>query len=88
VPHIYARNTDDLFFAQGYVQAQDRLWQMEMWRRFNAGRLAEVMGPDAVAHDRLLRLIQFQGPWDDQEFASYHPEGKRIFTAFVNGVNA
>ena len=88
VPHIYARNTDDLFFAQGYVQAQDRLWQMEMWRRFNAGRLSEVMGPDAVAHDRLLGLIQYQGPWDDREFESYHPEGKRIFTAFVNGVNA
>src|SRR4026208_1238357 len=37
VPHIYAKNTDDLFFAQGYVQAQDRLWQMELWRRYNAG---------------------------------------------------
>jgi penicillin G amidase len=88
VPHIYAKNTDDLFFAQGYVQAQDRLWQMEMWRRYNGGRLAEVMGPQAVEHDRLLRLIQYQGPWDDEEFQSYHPEGKRIFRAFVNGVNA
>jgi penicillin G amidase len=88
VPHIYARNTNDLFFAQGYVQAQDRLWQMEMWRRFNGGRLAEVMGPEALEHDRLLRLIQYQGPWDDEEFNSYHPEGRRIFTAFVNGVNA
>lgn len=88
VPHIYARNTDDLFFAQGYVQAQDRLWQMEMWRRYNGGRLAEVIGPDAVEHDRLLRLIQYQGPWDDAEYTSYHPEAKRIFTAFANGVNA
>ena len=88
VPHIFAKNTDDLFFAQGYVQAQDRLWQMDMWRRFNAGRLAEIMGPEAVGHDRLLRLIQYQGPWDDRELASYHPDAKRIFTAFVNGVNA
>lgn len=88
VPHIYARNTDDLFFAQGYVQAQDRLWQMEMWRRYNGGRLAEVLGPEAVEHDRLLRLIQYQGPWEDAEFNSYHPEGRRIFTAFANGVNA
>jgi penicillin G amidase len=88
IPHIYARNTDDLFFAQGYVQSQDRLWQMEMWRRFNAGRLAEILGPSAVEHDRLMRLVQFQGPWDDEEFNSYHPEGRRIFTAFVNGINA
>jgi penicillin G amidase len=88
IPHIYAQNTEDLFFAQGFVQAQDRLWQMEMWRRYNGGRLAEVMGPDAVEHDRLLRLIQYQGPWDDAEFTTYHPDGRLIFTAFVNGVNA
>jgi penicillin amidase len=61
---------------------------MEMWRRYNSGRLAEVMGPQAVEHDRLLRLIQYQGPWDEKEFESYHPDGKRIFSAFVNGVNA
>ena len=42
VPHIYAENEEDLFFAQGYVMAQDRLWQMEMWRRWHEGRLAEV----------------------------------------------
>ena len=45
IPHIYARNTNDLFFAQGYVTAQDRLWQMEMWRRWHEGRLAEIFGP-------------------------------------------
>ena len=88
IPHIYARNTDDLFFAQGYVQAQDRLWQMELWRRYNGGRLAEIVGPQAVGHDRLLRLIQYQGPWDDTEFTSYHPQARQIFTAFANGVNA
>jgi penicillin amidase len=88
VPHIYARNTDDLFFAQGYVQAQDRLWQMELWRRYNGGRLAEIVGAPAVEHDRLLRLIQYQGPWDDSEFTIYHPEARQIFTAFANGVNA
>lgn len=88
VPHIYASNTDDLFFAQGYVQAQDRLWQMELWRRYNSGHLAEIVGEEAVAHDRLLRLVQYQGPWDDTEYASYHPEARRIFTAFANGVNA
>ena len=40
VPHIYAQNVDDLFFAQGYVMAQDRLWQLELWRRWHQGRLA------------------------------------------------
>ena len=79
VPHIYAKNTDDLFFAQGYVQAQDRLWQMELWRRYNGGRLAEIVGPQAVEHDRLLRLIQYQGPWDDTEFTIYHPAGAPDF---------
>ncbi|MCJ7627275.1 MAG: penicillin acylase family protein, partial [Longimicrobiales bacterium] len=45
VPHIYADNLDDLFLAQGFVQAQDRLWQMEMYRRTGEGRLSEILGP-------------------------------------------
>jgi len=88
VPHITAQSTDDLFFAQGYVMAEDRLWQMEMWRRAGEGRLAEVAGPAAVARDRVARLLKYRGPFDDREWTSYHPDGKRIFTAFVNGVNA
>src|SRR5262245_47655239 len=88
VPHIYARNVDDLFFAQGYVQAQDRLWQMEMYRRTYEGTLSEIMGPTYIAHDRLARLVRFRGPWDDKEFSVYHPEGKRILQSFANGVNA
>ncbi|HEX6308718.1 MAG TPA: penicillin acylase family protein [Longimicrobiales bacterium] len=87
IPHIYAENEQDLFFAQGWVQAQDRLWQIDMWRRTNEGRLAEILGPEALEHDRLARLIMFRGPWDD-EFASYHPDGRRIFEAFARGVNA
>jgi penicillin amidase len=70
VPHIYAANTDDLFFAQGYVMAQDRLWQMEMWRREREGRLAEILGPSAVARDRQARLLAYRGPMDDREWAS------------------
>ncbi len=88
VPHIFANNLDDLFFAQGFVQAQDRLWQMEMHRRTFEGTLAEIMGPDYVRHDELARLLKYRGPWDDREWTSYHPEGRRIFTAFANGVNA
>src|SRR4029078_7775097 len=88
VPHITAQSTDDLFFAQGYVMAQDRLWQMEMWRRAGEGRLAEVAGAAAVARYRAARRRKSRGPLDDREWTSYHPDGKRIFTAFVNGVNA
>ena len=88
VPHIYARNIDDLFFAQGYVQAQDRLWQMDMYRRTYEGRLAEIMGVSHVPHDRLVRMLKYRGPFSDREWKSYHPEGRRIFQAFANGVNA
>ncbi len=88
VPHIYAQNLDDLFFAQGFVQAQDRLWQMEMYRRAGEGRLAEILGPEALPHDRLARLLRYRGPWTDEEFGSYHPEGRRILEAFARGVNA
>jgi penicillin amidase len=88
VPHIYATNIDDLFFAQGFVQAQDRLWQMEMYRRTYEGTLAEIMGPDFVRHDRQTRMLLNRGPYDDREWRSYHPEGKRIFDAFARGVNA
>src|SRR5688572_1804144 len=88
VPHISAQSTDDLFFAQGYVMAQDRLWQMEMWRRAAEGRMAEIVGPSAVARDRVTRLLKYRGSMDDAEWTSYHPEARRIFTAYVNGVNA
>ncbi|MYE16718.1 MAG: penicillin acylase family protein [Gemmatimonadetes bacterium] len=88
VPHIYASNLDDLFFAQGFVQAQDRLWQMEMYRRAGEGRLAEVLGPGALQHDRVARLLKFRGPFDDEEYTSYHPEGRRILEAFASGINA
>ena len=88
VPHIYARNTDDLFFAQGFVHAQDRLWQMEMYRRTYEGTLSEILGPTYRAHDRLVRLLRYRGPFDDREWQSYHPDGRRIFDAFARGVNA
>jgi penicillin amidase len=88
VPHIYAQNTDDLFFAQGYVMAQDRLWQMDQWRRDREGRMAEILGPQAVDRDRQARLLKYRGPMDDREWTSYHPEGRRIFEAYANGVNA
>ena len=88
IPHIYAKNDDDLFFAQGYVMAQDRLWQLEMWRRWREGRLAEIFGPKAYDYDARTRLMMFRGPWDDKEWTSYHPDAERLFTAWANGLNA
>jgi penicillin amidase len=79
---------DDLFFAQGYVMAQDRLWQMEWWRREREGRLAEILGPAAVERDRQTRLTKFRGPFDEREWTRYHPEGKRLVDAYVKGINA
>lgn len=87
VPHIYARTRHDLFFAQGFVAAQDRLWQMEMWRRIGEGRLAEVIGPSAVARDRFARLLKYRGDMD-REWTSYAPDAREIVHAFVDGVNA
>ncbi|HEY2852958.1 MAG TPA: penicillin acylase family protein [Gemmatimonadaceae bacterium] len=87
VPHIYARTAHDVFFAQGYVAAQDRLFQMEIWRRAGEGRLAEVLGPAYVSRDRLSRLFKYRGDMR-AEWASYAPDARQLVTAFVSGVNA
>ncbi len=87
VAHIYAQTVEDLFFAQGFVAAQDRLWQLDMWRRVGEGRLSEIVGAAAFERDRLARLLRYRGDMD-AEWTSYHPEAKTIVTAFVSGVNA
>ena len=87
VPHIYAQDTHDLFFAQGFVAAQDHMWEMELWRRNGEGTLSEVLGPEYVQRDRFARLLAFRGDWN-AEFRKYNPEGPIIFTAFAEGVNA
>jgi penicillin amidase len=60
VPHIYARNEADAYFALGYVHAQERLFQMEIMRRIAAGRMAEILGEKLVKTDRLFRTIGIQ----------------------------
>ncbi len=87
VPHIYAKNSDDLFFAQGYITAQDRLFQLDLWRRTGTGNLAQVLGPAYVKRDRIARLVRYRGNWDD-EWRSYSPDAKAIATAFTSGINA
>jgi penicillin amidase len=87
VPHIYAKTQRDLFFAQGFVAAQDRLFQMDLWRRTGEGRLAEVLGPKFVERDRFARMLRYRGDMD-AEWTSYAPDTKEIATNFVRGVNA
>jgi penicillin amidase len=87
VPHIYAKNTPDLFFAQGWMAAKDRLFQIDLWRRAGTGRLSEVMGASEIGRDRIARLVRFRGDWN-QEWQSYSPDTREIVTAFVNGINA
>ena len=87
VAHIYAKNGHDLFFAQGYVVAQDRLFQMEIWKRAGQGRLAEVLGPEAVARDLNARRLRYRGDLE-AEYRSYAPDAKAILEAFTAGINA
>ena len=87
VPHIYARNTHDLFLAQGYMAARDRLWQIDLWRRAGTGKLAEVLGPVMLERDRLARAVRFRGDWN-AEWAAYGPDVREIATAFTAGINA
>ncbi len=87
VPHIYAQTANDLFFAQGFITASDRLFQLDLWRRQNSGYLAEVVGPSALARDRIARLVRFRGDWN-AEWAAYSPDAKQIATSFTSGINA
>jgi penicillin amidase len=87
VPHIQAKSQDDLFFAQGFVAAQDRLFQMDMWRRVNLGETAEVLGRRGLEGDLFARLLRYRGDMQS-EWASYAPDAQRIATAFTNGINA
>jgi len=87
VNHIYAKNEHDLFFAQGYCAAKDRLFQFEVWRRQATGTVAELLGPREVQRDIGARLFRFRGNLT-QELNHYHPRGEMIITAYTDGVNA
>jgi penicillin amidase len=87
VPHIYAQNQHDLFFAQGVVAAQDRLFQMDLWRRSARGETAAAVGPSAFEADRFARLIRYRGDLD-AEWAVYSPDAREIAASFVAGINA
>ncbi|HXP09706.1 MAG TPA: penicillin acylase family protein, partial [Acidobacteriaceae bacterium] len=87
ISHIYAKSEEDLFFAQGYNVARDRLFQLEMWRRQATGTVAEILGPQEVERDLGNRLFLFRGDLE-QEMNWYHPHGAQIIRAFTEGINA
>ena len=87
ISHIYAETEHDLFFAQGYNAARDRLFQLELWRRQATGTVAELLGPRELKRDIGTRLFKFRKDLA-QELAHYHPRGVAIVSAFVAGINA
>ena len=87
VPTIEAATLEDLFFAQGYVTAQDRLWEMDVMRRFAAGELSEVLGSDTLHHDREQKILGLRAAARKSlEMASLRDRG--FFEAYARGVNA
>jgi len=87
IPHIYATNEADLFFAQGFNAARDRLFQFEIWRRQTNGTVAEILGPRELKRDIGTRLFRFKGDIKE-EMNYYHDNGELIITSYVKGVNA
>ena len=87
ISHIYAENEGDLFFAQGYAAARDRLFQFEVWRRQATGTVAEILGQRELERDVGARLHRFRGDLTT-ELNHYHDRGDQIIPAFVRGINA
>ena len=88
VPHIFAKNDRDLFFAQGYITARDRLWQMEFQTAAAAGRLAEILGPGALGRDRYQRRVGLvYGARNALKVIMAAPETRVSVSAYTDGVN-
>ena len=87
VPHIYAKSTGDAYFALGFVHAQDRLWQMELNRRIPAGRMAEILGPNALDADRFLRSLGVRRN-AEAILSKLSSETRAALDAYAKGVNA
>jgi penicillin amidase len=87
VPQVFAANLHDLFFAQGYVHAQDRFWQMDFWRHLGAGRLSEMFGEDQVDTDLFLRTLGWERV-AQQELEKVDATTGAILDAYAAGVNA
>lgn len=86
IPHIVGKSIDDVVFAQGIAHAQDRLWQMDVWRRVGRGTLAEVLGDEAVPVDAFMRSIDIAGI-ARQNMRAVPPRTMRLLEAYCRGVN-
>lgn len=87
VPHIYADNVHDLFMAQGYTHAQDRFYQMDVWRHTTSGRLSEMFGKATLEDDRFLRTMGWHRV-AEQEYAQLDADTRAALDAYTEGVNA
>jgi penicillin amidase len=87
IPHIGAASKRDLFFAQGYNAARDRLWQIDLWRKRGLGLLAADFGPGYLEQDRAARLFLYRGDMK-AEWSAYCDDAEEIATAFVHGINS
>jgi penicillin amidase len=87
VPAIEAATLEDLFFAQGYVTAQDRLWQMDVMRRFAGGELSEILGEDTLKIDREQRILGLRAA-AGKSLQMASPRDRSYFDAYARGVNA
>jgi len=87
IAHIRAATVDDLFLAQGFVHAQERMWQMEVWRHVSAGRLAELFGESQLDTDRFIRTLGWRGA-AERDLAALEPAARAVLDAYVRGVNA
>jgi penicillin amidase len=87
VPAIEAASLEDLFFAQGYVTAQDRLWQMDVMRRFGSGELSEILGEDTLKIDREQRILGLRAA-AKKSLSLASPRDRSYFDAYARGVNA
>ena len=89
VPHVFAKNDEDLYYMQGYITAKFRLWQMEVQTHNAAGRVSEVAGEKALENDRLQRRIGMQyGAEKAQDFIAKDTASKKLIDAYCKGVNA
>jgi penicillin amidase len=87
VPHVYARNEEDAWFGQGFCHGQDRLWQLDLFRRFASGRLAEIAGAEALKADRFVRTLGLRRAALREE-ASLSPRLRGAMDAYSAGINA
>jgi penicillin amidase len=87
VPHIFAQNEKDLYFASGYMQAQERMWQMELTRRAGFGRLSEIFGKMALERDKFMRNMGFEEAALN-DFENLSPKMRELIASYCNGINA